>query len=235
MKEMKKLYGRGYSSGRRRFGGGVKRGGGVKDPDFKFLHGLFRTVTEVGDGDAELGAMGINFKISLAAHFFTPMLFVYGHIVRLKHLVSLDFSIAASYPFPASHDGLWKKVHPIAAFSLDSQAYGSTLFSMVIVNVGMKNSVYDPSKATDIDELFNQARHVGALAASVEHDGTRLVSRFNHHHTIRDVRGFIDASRPGGSTGYQLQTMGFPTKQLADLDQTIEEAGVANSVVTQKI
>jgi UBX domain-containing protein 1 len=66
-------------------------------------------------------------------------------------------------------------------------------------------------------------------------DGTRMVSRFNHHHTIRDVRAFIDASRPGGVTSYQLQTMGFPPKQLTDLDQTIELAGIANSVVIQKL
>lgn len=65
-------------------------------------------------------------------------------------------------------------------------------------------------------------------------DGTRMVSRFNHHHTIRDIRGFIDASRPSGARNYQLQTMGFPPKQLADLDQTIEQAGIANSVVIQK-
>ncbi|CAH2079053.1 unnamed protein product [Thlaspi arvense] len=65
-------------------------------------------------------------------------------------------------------------------------------------------------------------------------DGTRLVSRFNNHHTIRDIRGFIDASRPGGSKEYQLLTMGFPPKQLTDLDQTIEQAGIANSVVLQK-
>ncbi|GAB2285249.1 Plant UBX domain-containing protein 4 [Dionaea muscipula] len=66
-------------------------------------------------------------------------------------------------------------------------------------------------------------------------DGTRMVSRFNHHHTIRDIRGFIDASRAGGSGGaYKLQMMGFPPKELNDLDQTIEEAGLANSVVIQK-
>lgn len=65
-------------------------------------------------------------------------------------------------------------------------------------------------------------------------DGTRMVSRFNHHHTVRDIRGFIDASRPSGARNYQLQTMGFPPKQLAELDQTIEQAGIANSVVIQK-
>ncbi|KAL3615281.1 Plant UBX domain-containing protein 4 [Castilleja foliolosa] len=66
-------------------------------------------------------------------------------------------------------------------------------------------------------------------------DGTRMVSRFNHRHTIRDVRAFIDASRPDGPRAYQLQTMGFPPKQLADLDQTIEEAGITNSVVIQTL
>ncbi|KAF3518541.1 hypothetical protein DY000_02063576 [Brassica cretica] len=65
-------------------------------------------------------------------------------------------------------------------------------------------------------------------------DGTRLVSRFNNHHTVREVYGFVDASTPGGSRGYQLLTMAFPHKQLTDLDQTIEQAGIANSVVIQK-
>ncbi|GAA0154664.1 protein-binding activity modulator [Lithospermum erythrorhizon] len=66
-------------------------------------------------------------------------------------------------------------------------------------------------------------------------DGTRMVSRFNFHHTINDIRGFIDASRPGGSLSYQLQTVGFPPKQLTELGQTIEQAGLANSVVIQKL
>ncbi|KAI3456508.1 hypothetical protein Pfo_013171 [Paulownia fortunei] len=66
-------------------------------------------------------------------------------------------------------------------------------------------------------------------------DGTRMVAHFNHHHTIADIRSFIDASRPGGSGSYQLQTVGFPPKILTDLTQTIEQAGLLNSVVIQKL
>lgn len=66
-------------------------------------------------------------------------------------------------------------------------------------------------------------------------DGTRMVARFNHHHTVGDIRGFIDASRPGAARSYQLQAVGFPPKQLTDVTQTIEEAGLANSVVIQKL
>jgi UBX domain-containing protein 1 len=65
-------------------------------------------------------------------------------------------------------------------------------------------------------------------------DGTRLISHFNHHHTVGDIRAFIDSSRPGGRQSYQLQMMGFPPKVLADETQTIEQAGLANSVVIQK-
>lgn len=65
-------------------------------------------------------------------------------------------------------------------------------------------------------------------------DGTRMIAHFNYHHTISDIRAFIEASRPGGSTNYQLQVMGFPPKALNDPSQTVEQAGLANSVVIQK-
>ncbi|XP_073048065.1 plant UBX domain-containing protein 4-like [Primulina eburnea] len=65
-------------------------------------------------------------------------------------------------------------------------------------------------------------------------DGTRMVAHFNHHHTIADIRSFIDASRTGGSRTYQLQSVGFPPKILSDHSQTIEQAGLLNSVVIQK-
>ncbi|KAL8197920.1 hypothetical protein R6Q57_030078 [Mikania cordata] len=66
-------------------------------------------------------------------------------------------------------------------------------------------------------------------------DGTRIIAHFNHHHTIADIRAFINESRPDGSRLYQLQTVGFPPKLLIDSNQTIEQAGLANSVVIQKI
>uniref|UniRef100_M4EN55 UBX domain-containing protein n=1 Tax=Brassica campestris TaxID=3711 RepID=M4EN55_BRACM len=68
-------------------------------------------------------------------------------------------------------------------------------------------------------------------------DGTPIVSRFTTtHHTIRDVRDFIDAARPDASRDYQLLIMGSspPTPLTTDLDQTIEQAGISNAVLTQK-
>ncbi|XP_057498171.1 plant UBX domain-containing protein 4-like [Actinidia eriantha] len=66
-------------------------------------------------------------------------------------------------------------------------------------------------------------------------DGTRMIAHFNHHHTIGDIHAFIDASRPGSNRTYQLQSVGFPPKLLNDPSQTIKQAGLANSVVIQRL
>ncbi|KAK4354116.1 hypothetical protein RND71_026310 [Anisodus tanguticus] len=87
-----------------------------------------------------------------------------------------------------------------------------------------------PSVGLVVDEMQPSTSIQVRLA-----DGTGMVSRFNLQHSIRDIQGFIDASRPGGPRSYKLQTVAFPPKELADLDQTIEQAGLANSVVIQKL
>lgn len=70
-------------------------------------------------------------------------------------------------------------------------------------------------------------------------DGSRTVARFNTDHTVGDIRAFIDnhAASSGRATpsSYTLQTVGFPPKQLTDKAQTIEQAGLSNSVVVQRL
>ena len=66
-------------------------------------------------------------------------------------------------------------------------------------------------------------------------DGTRMVAKFNHSHRIRDIRQFLDMSRPRNSvsSSYQLVTA-FPTKPLVDESQTLKDAGLLNAVIMQK-
>ncbi|KAJ4981929.1 hypothetical protein NE237_032766 [Protea cynaroides] len=92
------------------------------------------------------------------------------------------------------------------------------------------NSASPPSMGLVVEENLPSTSIQLRLA-----DGTRMVARFNYHHTISDIRAFIDSSRPGGAGTYQLQTVGFPPKKLTDVTQTIEQAGLANSVVIQKV
>jgi len=65
-------------------------------------------------------------------------------------------------------------------------------------------------------------------------DGSRQIAKFNHTHTIRDIRNFINASRLGESSrSYILQTA-FPSRELSDEGQTIADAGILNAVVIQR-
>ncbi|CAL1412890.1 unnamed protein product [Linum trigynum] len=91
------------------------------------------------------------------------------------------------------------------------------------------NVVPTPSTGVVVDETLPSTSVQLRMA-----DGTRMIANFNYHHTVNDIRAFIDASRPGGARNYQLQMMGFPPKLLSDPTQTIEQAGLANSVVMQK-
>jgi len=65
-------------------------------------------------------------------------------------------------------------------------------------------------------------------------DGTRMVCRMNLTHTVQDIRNFINASRPENNT--RLYTIGttFPNRTLEDTTQTIQDAGLVNSVIVQR-
>ncbi|PON52152.1 UBX domain containing protein [Parasponia andersonii] len=84
-----------------------------------------------------------------------------------------------------------------------------------------------------VDVILDDTRPSTSIQLRLS-DGSRTIARFNYHHTISDIRSFVDGSRPGGPRNYQLQVMGFPPKVLSDPTQTIEQAGLANSVVIQK-
>ncbi|XP_053323210.1 UBX domain-containing protein 2B [Spea bombifrons] len=66
-------------------------------------------------------------------------------------------------------------------------------------------------------------------------DGSRLVQRFNLSHRIMDVRQFIMQSRPDvAQTDFTLVTT-FPSTELSDESQTLEEAHVLNAVILQRL
>ena len=65
-------------------------------------------------------------------------------------------------------------------------------------------------------------------------DGRRLISTFNHSHTVGDLYSFVEASGPESrSRNFVLQTT-FPRKELQDRTQTLKDASLINTVVVQK-
>ncbi|XP_012272313.1 NSFL1 cofactor p47 [Orussus abietinus] len=66
-------------------------------------------------------------------------------------------------------------------------------------------------------------------------DGSNVRAQFNLTHTIGDVRRYITTMRPQyASRDFSLLTT-YPTKELSDEGKTIEEAGLQNSALMQRL
>eukprot|EP00252_Welwitschia_mirabilis_P010969 TRINITY_DN2469_c0_g2_i1.p1 TRINITY_DN2469_c0_g2~~TRINITY_DN2469_c0_g2_i1.p1 ORF type:complete len:252 (-),score=47.17 TRINITY_DN2469_c0_g2_i1:197-952(-) len=107
---------------------------------------------------------------------------------------------------------------------------GSSSSSVPEPSIHAAASNSDPSVGFQVDE----SKPVTSIQIRLS-DGTRMVGRFNYHHTVADIRAFINAVRPGGAAQYQLQVMGFPPRLVNDPGQSIESAQLINSVVIQKL
>jgi len=65
------------------------------------------------------------------------------------------------------------------------------------------------------------------------HDGSRLVIKCNHTHTVGNVRSHIEASKPTGKA-MELRTT-FPNKVLSDDSDTIKDAGLLNATIAHRL
>ncbi|KAF8795740.1 NSFL1 cofactor p47-like [Argiope bruennichi] len=66
-------------------------------------------------------------------------------------------------------------------------------------------------------------------------DGSRLMMKANHNHTVGDVRRFIVLARPQYSASVFSLMTAFPTKELIDDEATLEAENLLNSVIVQKL
>eukprot|EP00123_Amoebidium_parasiticum_P012908 comp21651_c0_seq1/m.30431 comp21651_c0_seq1/g.30431 ORF comp21651_c0_seq1/g.30431 comp21651_c0_seq1/m.30431 type:complete len:396 (-) comp21651_c0_seq1:238-1425(-) len=64
-------------------------------------------------------------------------------------------------------------------------------------------------------------------------DGTRMVAKLNHNHTVGDIRRFVSTSRPGMGPFVLMTT--FPNKELTDDALTLSDAKLLNAVIVQKM
>lgn len=63
----------------------------------------------------------------------------------------------------------------------------------------------------------------------------RLVAKFNHSHTVGDVRRHIVASRPQyAGVAFSLLTT-LPSRQLPDDSVTLKEADLLNAAIMQRV
>ena len=64
-------------------------------------------------------------------------------------------------------------------------------------------------------------------------DGTRLTQKFNHNHTVADLRLFITCRTKQTDKVFVIMTT-FPNKELTDESLTLSDANLLNAVVLQR-
>ncbi|CAG8637820.1 6980_t:CDS:10 [Cetraspora pellucida] len=121
---------------------------------------------------------------------------------------------------------------PATPFSGSGQRLGSP--TPAVVTSSTPGAFPSSSSSTRVAELIiDETLPITSIQIRLG-DGTRMLARFNHTHTVSDVRNFINASRVGEATrNYVLQTT-FPSKDLKDETQTLSEASLLNAVVVQR-
>lgn len=66
-------------------------------------------------------------------------------------------------------------------------------------------------------------------------DGSRLMARLNHSHTVGDIRKYIVAARPEYEASTFSLLMTFPNKELTDDKASLKDANLLNAVIVQRI
>jgi len=66
-------------------------------------------------------------------------------------------------------------------------------------------------------------------------DGTRLVAKFNHTHSVGDIRTYIVGSRPQYASANFVMMTTFPNKELSDEKLSLSDANLLNAVIVMRL
>merc|ERR1712107_134642 len=99
------------------------------------------------------------------------------------------------------------------------------------------NPSLDPAaaeKAAQQKVNLNESNPVANIQVRLA-DGSRLIVKLNHNHTVADLRSYINVARPQyNGVGYNLLTT-FPNKEIMDDSATISSAGLVGAAVLQRL
>merc|ERR1712029_640818 len=117
------------------------------------------------------------------------------------------------------------------------QGAGNVLGSIAPSVAAPANPSLDPAaaeKAAQQKVNLNESNPVANIQVRLA-DGSRLIVKLNHNHTVADLRSYINVARPQyNGVGYNLLTT-FPNKEITDDSATISSAGLVGAAVLQRL
>lgn len=105
--------------------------------------------------------------------------------------------------------------------------------SAAAVAAATENRAETEAKANS-DLNTNQTQQTTMISIRLA-DGSRLAARFNLTHTVQDIRQFITTARPELIGRFFSLLTTFPNKELANPADTIEQAGLQNAAILQRM
>ncbi|XP_034241238.1 NSFL1 cofactor p47-like [Thrips palmi] len=126
----------------------------------------------------------------------------------------------------------------VKAFGGKGNVLGSPVPSSVSTDVSAAPT--DPKTKEAAEEAAKKQVSVDASQPSTTiqvrlTDGSTIVARLNHSHTVADLRRYISIARPQyASAPFSLHTT-FPRKELSDDSQSVHAAGLLNAAVLQRL
>ncbi|KAJ3326059.1 hypothetical protein HDU76_013050, partial [Blyttiomyces sp. JEL0837] len=157
--------------------------------------------------------------------------------VKVAHRMQEDYKPPPKKPvsaFSGSGQRLGGVTSPSASGS-SSSGGGESLPGAFPSTLGLASS--ESTSAPAATRSFHLTVDSSAPVTSLQirlADGTRLVAKLNHTHTIQDLRNYIEGSSAGSAgRSYVLQTT-FPNRDLVDLNMTLKDAGLLNAVMLSR-
>jgi len=125
---------------------------------------------------------------------------------------------------------------PMKAFSGEGHRLGSPAGGVVAASAAAAS----PTQQKQNEDVAKSAVSVDAAQPTTQlqirlSDGTRMVSKFNHSHTVGDVRRYINAARPEFTASTYVLMTTFPNKELTEETASLTSAGLLNAVLVQRM
>lgn len=133
------------------------------------------------------------------------------------------------------HEEYKKPVTKVQAFSGKGHTLGSPAPNVITETPPSKpeSNEENQKKATE-NITIDESQPIAMVQIRLA-DGSRISGRFNHTHTVNDIRQYVITARPIYENQNFVLLTTFPSKELTDGDATIIAAGLQGSTIMQRL
>lgn len=134
------------------------------------------------------------------------------------------------------HEEFKKQASKLSAFSGKGHTLGSPVPNVINEDIPPASAESNETNQKKANEsiIIDETQPIAMIQVRLV-DGSRISGRFNHTHTVNDIRQFVTTARPVYENQNFILLITFPFKELTDGDLTIGSAGLQGSIIMQRL